>query len=148
MLDQQEGHSGPRLKRIGQSPRIGRAKGRRAASWRRHCRTAVRNGDNCRQERAEILVITDDQLLDGAILAFGNEKHVKQAENSPAAKTVDLGQDPILGTGVATEAQRDHLQRCGHRYPPRSEPVVSPTVPPSGRTGSWRIRVPPNRLAP
>jgi hypothetical protein len=78
-----------------------------------HSRTAVRNGNDCRQQRAEVLVITDGQPFDGAVLASGHEEHVEQAKNSPAAETIDLGQDPVLRTGVAAEAQSDHLQRCG-----------------------------------
>ena len=50
--------------------------------------------------------------------AFGHEEHVEQTKNSPAAQTIDLGQDPVLRTGAAAEAQRDHLQRCGHHGPP------------------------------
>ena len=120
VLDEQEGQGGPWLERIGQSPRIGAVKGRQTVSWRRRSRTAVRDGHHCRQQRAEVLVITDGQPFDGAVLAFGHEKHVEQAKNSPAAQTIDLGQDPVLGTGVAAEAQGDHLQRCGHHCPPLS----------------------------
>src|ERR1700754_2774077 len=80
---------------------------------------AVRTGNPRRQERAEVLVVTDDQPFDGAVLALGHEEHVEQAENSPAAQTVYLSQDPVFGTGLAAEAHGDHLERCGHRCPPR-----------------------------
>jgi hypothetical protein len=137
VLDEKEGQSGPRLERIGQSPRIGRVKGRLAASWRRDSRTAAGNGNDRGQERAEVLVITDRQLLDGAVLAFGHEEHVEEAKNSPAAKTVHLGQDPILGTGAAAEAQGDHLERCGHLCLP--VPVV-PARNVADRITGWRCR--------
>ena len=97
---------------------------------------AVRNGNHGRQERAEVLVIAGRQPFDGAVLALGHEEHVEKAENSPAAQTIHLGQDPVLSTSVAAEAQRDHLQRCGHHCAFLSWPVTSPTVPPSGVTAS------------
>ena len=136
VLHEQEGQGGPRLERIGQSPRIGRVKGRRPSAGAGTAGLAVRHRNDRRQERAEVLVITDGQLLDGAVLAFSHEKHVEQAKNPPAAQTVDLGQDPVLGTGVTTEAQRDHLQRCGHRCPPLFRPVMPLTVPPGSVTAS------------
>jgi hypothetical protein len=70
---------------------------------------AVRAGNHRRQQRAEVLVVTDGQPFDGAVLAPGHEDHVKQAENSPAAQPVYLSQDPVFGTGLAAEAQGDHL---------------------------------------
>ena len=134
VLDEQEGQGGPRLKRIGQSPRIGRVKARGTISQRWPGRIAVRQRNECRQKRTEILVITNGQPFDGAVLAFGHEEHVEQAKNSPAAETIDLGQDPVPRVGVAAEAQGDHLERCGHHCPPKSWPVTSLTVPPSGLT--------------
>src|SRR6185437_14267143 len=104
---------------------------------------AVRAGNHCRQERAEVLVVTDGQPFDGAVLAFSHEEHVEQAENSPAAQTVYLGQDPVLRTGLAAEAQGDHLERCGHHLPSLSWPVTSPTVPPSSITADRRIPATP-----
>src|SRR6476660_3946205 len=106
---------------------------------------AVRAGNHCRQERAEVLVVTDGQPFDGAVLAFGHEEHVEQAENSPAAQTVYLGQDPVLRTGLAAEAQGDHLERCGHHLPSLSWPVTSPTVPPGSITADRRIPATPGR---
>src|ERR1035437_4289558 len=92
VLDEQEGHGGPWLQGIGQSACIGPVKGRGTVSWRRRSRMiAVRDGNRRRQERAEVLVITDGQPFDGTVLALGHEEHVQQAENSPAAQTVYLG---------------------------------------------------------
>ena len=118
VLDEQEGHGGPWLQRTGQSPRAGRVKGRQAISWHRHHRTAARDGNHRRQQRPEVLVITDDQPFDAAVLAFGHEQQVEQPKHSPAAQAIDLGQDPVLRPGVAAEAQGDHLERCGHHCPP------------------------------
>jgi hypothetical protein len=138
VLDEQEGRSGPWLKRIGQSPRTGPVKGRRIVGWRWHCRTAVRNGHDCRQERAEVLVITDGQPFDGSVFAFADEEHVEQPKNSPAAEEVDLCQDPVLSTRAAAKAQRDHLQRCGHRC--LLVPVRNAADGTTERPASWCIR--------
>src|SRR6185437_13531522 len=109
---------------------------------RRPGRSAVRHGNDRRQERSEVLVTTDRQPFDGAVLPFGHEQHVEQAENSPPAETIHLSQDPVLGTGVTTEAQGDHLERCGHRCL-LFRPVMPPTVPPGGITASRCIRTSP-----
>jgi hypothetical protein len=68
-----------------------------------HSRTAVRNGNDCRQQQAEVFAITDGQPFNGAVLASGHEGHVEQAKNFAAAQTIDLGQDPVLRTGVAVQ---------------------------------------------
>src|SRR6202030_141242 len=139
-LDEQESQGGPWLQRTGQSPRTGRVKARQSVRWRQHRRSAVRGGNHCRQDRAEVLIITDGQPFDGAVLAFGHEEHVEQAKNAAAAQTINLGQDPVLRTGGAAEAQGEHLERCGHHCPPCPWPLTSPTVPPGALTAGWVAR--------
>src|SRR5690348_16981751 len=106
---------------------------------------AVRAGTHCRQERAEVLVATDGQPSDGPVLALAHEDKAGQRRTPPAAQTVYLGQDPVLRTGLAAEAQGDHLERCGHHVPSLSWPVTSPTVPPGSSTADRRIPATPGR---
>src|ERR1700733_11329735 len=101
MLDQQEGNRGSRVDGARQGLHRGQAGGRG-------------------QQRAEVLVLGDLQLLYRSVLSLGQEHHVQNAQRAAAFDSVNLRQQAALSISAETEGQRKQLQWCGHSCPPRA----------------------------